>query len=354
MAEIYQNAFITVAATWSNDSNGGCFARTREEYKVHKLGETGLYAQKDFPLFPSRFTVNSNMDEWPLLRRGWVLQERHLSPRIIHYARDQIFWECNSSFLSEYGTTDWELHIHGQEHLGCYHQPPLKRGSQYSPHASWRLLIENYTKLNFTKESDLLPALAGMAEHQMRLRPGDTYIAGMWKNSLLEDLLFKNSRGRRSNSNAPTWSWASWEGPVSFLWSGVPLPTLELSHFEYTYYGPSNVGRVSNARIRLKGPILRTMISHTTHPLSDGKGFSVSISLSGECHNFAPEHLYTIMVMTRCQYKVSFGVVLLEVQERVFERVGSVRIIFKMVDEMIDIAGNSYIASIPIEEVEII
>jgi hypothetical protein len=356
MAEIYENAFITVAATWSDDSNGGCFARTREEYKLHKLGKTGLYAQTKLPSFPKRYEASK--DEWPLLTRGWVLQERHLSPRIIHYARDQLFWECNSSFLSECGTNDWELHIHGQENLYYNHQPPLKRGSQYNLHASWRLLIENYTRLNFTKESDLLLALAGMAEHQMRLRPGDTYVAGMWKNSLLEDLLFKNSRGRRSNSNAPTWSWASWEGPVSFLWSGVPLPTLELSHFEYTYYGPSNVGQVSNARIRLKGPVLRAVIFHKTRSLSEGKVFWVSTSLFGACHNFAPEQAYTIMVMTECQHTGPSGVILSEVEEGVFERVGSVKLDFTMPGEgnynSLDIAGNSFIDGLPIEELEII
>jgi hypothetical protein len=355
MAEIYENAFITVAATWSNDSNGGCFARAREDYKIHKLGETGLYAQKEPPEFPKGF---GEENEWPLLKRGWVLQERHLSPRIIHYARDQLFWECNSSFLSNCGKNNWELHIHGQDNLCRYNYPPLKRGTHSNLHKSWRLLIETYTQLNFTKESDLLPALAGIAQHQMRLRHGDTYVAGMWRNSLLEDLIFVHYRGRRSNTNAPTWSWAAWEGPITFG-SYVPSPTLELSHFEYTYDGPSNVGQVSNARIRLKGPVLRGMANDDwIHSLSDGKVIWVMTRSLGGYNNYAPEHSYTIMVMTGCEESYSFGIILLEVVEGVFERVGSVQVVFTRLEEGtshdLDLVGNSYIASLPIEEVEII
>ncbi|KAH8595409.1 hypothetical protein B0O99DRAFT_686830 [Bisporella sp. PMI_857] len=38
-----------------------------------------------------------------LYSRGWTLQERLLSPRIIHYAVDQIYWECGKEFFAEDG-----------------------------------------------------------------------------------------------------------------------------------------------------------------------------------------------------------------------------------------------------------
>ena len=37
---------------------------------------------------------------WPeiekteLNRRGWVLQERYMSPRTVYFGREQLFWEC--------------------------------------------------------------------------------------------------------------------------------------------------------------------------------------------------------------------------------------------------------------------
>jgi hypothetical protein len=35
---------------------------------------------------------NSN----PLNKRGWTFQERELSPRILHFSADQLWWECRS------------------------------------------------------------------------------------------------------------------------------------------------------------------------------------------------------------------------------------------------------------------
>jgi hypothetical protein len=37
----------------------------------------------------------------PLSSRGWVLQERLLSPRTLHYGKEQMFWECCTCKISE-------------------------------------------------------------------------------------------------------------------------------------------------------------------------------------------------------------------------------------------------------------
>ena len=39
-----------------------------------------------------------------LQSRGWVLQERLLSQRTLHFASDQIYWQCKSEFSAEDGT----------------------------------------------------------------------------------------------------------------------------------------------------------------------------------------------------------------------------------------------------------
>lgn len=41
------------------------------------------------------------LNEMPLLRRGWVLQERVLSPRTLHFTSTQMFWECNQKIACE-------------------------------------------------------------------------------------------------------------------------------------------------------------------------------------------------------------------------------------------------------------
>jgi hypothetical protein len=108
MASIYENSIITIAATWSSDSNGGCFSTMRELYQAHTLKDTGLYVRIPLPNFPVD-DLDYIIDDWPLLQRGWVFQERKLAARVVHYAKDQLFWECKSSFLSQDGTHRWQV-----------------------------------------------------------------------------------------------------------------------------------------------------------------------------------------------------------------------------------------------------
>jgi hypothetical protein len=55
---------------------------------------------------------------------------------------------------------------------------------------SWRELASMYTSLKFTKESDLLPALVGIVERGIGRGGLDVYVAGMRKDSILDDLAF--------------------------------------------------------------------------------------------------------------------------------------------------------------------
>ncbi|KAF2026075.1 HET-domain-containing protein, partial [Setomelanomma holmii] len=165
MADIYEGAYLTIAATSSNNSNGGCFSRFRNRIRDFGSGNT--------------------MTDWPLLRRGWVCQERRLSTRVIHYAKDQLFWECDTAFHSESDPQDWTSGDRGT--LKNLHDDPGQ---------SWRSLVEIYSRLKFTKKGDHLPALAGIVEREARRRKDDTYVAGMWRNTLLDDLGFSPSRRR--------------------------------------------------------------------------------------------------------------------------------------------------------------
>jgi hypothetical protein len=75
MADIYENAFITIAASWSSDSNGGCFSSMRDIYKERSLGDTGLSCRRDLPPFAQyRHSISQDdtFKDWPLLTRGWV------------------------------------------------------------------------------------------------------------------------------------------------------------------------------------------------------------------------------------------------------------------------------------------
>ena len=99
MANIYQQARLTIAATFARNSDFGLFAPDRKRYKARKLRDCELYVWEERTEFPRPY-IQNNPDEFPestptfrdfpLLTRAWVYQERMLSPRMVHFCRDQV------------------------------------------------------------------------------------------------------------------------------------------------------------------------------------------------------------------------------------------------------------------------
>jgi hypothetical protein len=79
------------------------------------------------------------------------------------------------------------------------------------------------SRRKITEESDKLPAISGVAQ-QMHLITEDSYLAGLWKASLhfelmwLQDAAAEDSHHakRPTTYRAPSWSWASVKGTVTF------------------------------------------------------------------------------------------------------------------------------------------
>ena len=80
-------------------------------------------------------------------------------------------------------------------------------------------MVEEYTRLSISVPSDRLPALSGLAQ-QWHLRKNCDYIAGLWKDSLIKDLQWgvglENAAPKPKEWRAPSWSWASVNGPVHY------------------------------------------------------------------------------------------------------------------------------------------
>jgi hypothetical protein len=88
---------------------------------------------------------------------------------------------------------------------------------EYMETELWGKIIETYSKAQLTFRKDKLIALSGIArEIQHLLR--STYVAGLWSCHLPYSLLWavKSSGYRSADYLAPSWSWASVEGPISF------------------------------------------------------------------------------------------------------------------------------------------
>jgi len=83
-------------------------------------------------------------------------------------------------------------------------------------------MVNAFTKRKLTHESDRLPAISGVAK-EIQLQTGDEYLAGLWRQDLSHELLWKvdylfaakdSTWHRPAKYRAPSWSWAAIEGPI--------------------------------------------------------------------------------------------------------------------------------------------
>lgn len=225
MAFVYKHAFVTISTSCASDESQGCF---------RKRNATGIQ--------PLRLNFNALLPSKPanglrdisyitckqpdihqkkggklghLADRGWVLQERILSQRIIHFAEDEVYWECNALEASE-GWPD------GIGAVSTQTRPSLVHGKEsWKTHSRWLQVVEDYSARTLTYERDQLPALSGLAREMEGLRkmPNVEYLAGLWRSTILIDLCWSTHDDKASKPGeylAPSWSWASLHGKVIY------------------------------------------------------------------------------------------------------------------------------------------
>ncbi|KAF4465672.1 HET-domain-containing [Fusarium albosuccineum] len=169
-----------------------------------------------------------------LSRRAWCLQERVLSPRVVEYSR----WPC------------WRCNRESKVDLFTLNQL----------HGAWYKLLNEYTKRNISVSSDRLPAIGGIASRISQIT-GVKYVAGLWENNLLHDLMWKCSPGewkhRPETWRAPSWSWASIEGPVSLTCipdDSMPLASVIDCCATPIFNTKLPFGEVVDGKLTVRGP----------------------------------------------------------------------------------------------------
>ena len=156
----------------------------------------------------------------PLSRRAWVLQERLLSPKTLHYTKTQLFWECRESKACESSPHPYPKirkdPFASPKYLESTHE---LYGLDAEPlHRHWPEIIEKYTDTLMTELEDKLIAISGLARQVYSITK-DKYCAGIWREDLVTQLLWRLKRPQNKIDlpyRAPSWSWASTEGKVEF------------------------------------------------------------------------------------------------------------------------------------------
>jgi hypothetical protein len=214
MDKVYRNCICNIAATGSSDSGGGLFQDrdeawvTPEKVRIQYSGHDRVYLASLQHLWEKWVCRGS------LNRRGWVFQERLLSPRTLHFS-SQLFWECRTLQACETFPEGMPEDERDYEDVdGALYPISQKNWSdQHKIAGHWDYLVEVYGRCSITKPDDRLIAIAGVAKS---LQPvlDDVYLAGLWKKDLPWNLVWSlhNVEGDLSvpsKYRCPSWSWAS-------------------------------------------------------------------------------------------------------------------------------------------------
>jgi hypothetical protein len=95
MRMVYSNCIMNISASRAKDANEGLFAyRNPRLIQPCRLAWHGF--TEGFRVYTIVNTDHRNLRQYkmPLAKRGWVLQERLLSPRSLSFAAKQVFWDC--------------------------------------------------------------------------------------------------------------------------------------------------------------------------------------------------------------------------------------------------------------------
>lgn len=279
MADIYSNAFLNIAATAARNSFEGLHPGRgprwlwNDEIDLNVVGMPGISSGTpsgkpseklhDKPSSTIRRCTITDVSFWddyvdraPLNTRGWVLQERSMSPRQVNFCSGQVTWECREGRKSERqpeGLPQFNSRAQEFVHVSAIQSFPLNgaSGEMKSDHNlaftlegsynSWKHIVERYTRAKLTMPKDKLIALSGIAQ---RMHAGinrtpysrqfydpqcfnpkqykQRYLAGMWEYNLQYQLLWSveprwDARHQRflypstrpRQYRAPSWSWAA-------------------------------------------------------------------------------------------------------------------------------------------------
>ncbi|KAI1442724.1 HET-domain-containing protein [Annulohypoxylon stygium] len=277
MRDVYSNAFLTIAALGAKHSDGGLFF-SRDPTKLNPtilylvINDAGI--TRPFVFYGERYTWNNSFREQPLLKRGWVVQERVLSERVLYFGSEQLFWECyevncceTHRETLESPTLPSRIEVgHVWKGLtGHFRHSVGPKNDTQQLFKDWDQLLEVYTVCKLTCPKDKLVAVSGIVEdmrrHLTRLGCESTkYLAGIWQQELPKALLWEMAgvdSCRHELYHAPSWSWASIDGGI-ILSRGSLFPDADiLASVLDAWVTPVNrgdeTGEVSDGMITLAG-----------------------------------------------------------------------------------------------------
>ncbi|KAF2726773.1 HET-domain-containing protein [Polyplosphaeria fusca] len=204
----------------------------------------------------------------PINERAWTLQESLLARRLLIFPGSGVYWKCDTICQSDTSSKpqSWEF----QSHEYFY---PAMLGE------AWSRAVEGYSMRHLSFEGDKLAAISAIAANMSILfRCG--YLAGLWRDDLVNGLAWEIYRSpempaivhRTQSYQAPSWSWASITGPISFPEQhrrAIHKPAAEIELCDTSLVSERlPYGAVSAGTLIIRGYVNEVMIGSTENTMT--------------------------------------------------------------------------------------
>ena len=214
MREYYGSAHVCLSALCATSAESGLFRSCcdrHEEYELaliegSRVGLTPCHtSMQDTESFDEDRSFDSAFKSSPLNFRGWTLQERLLSQRLLHIGRHQVYLECSSCQISERSVVESEK-SQGRAQFdspGTFLSLPrfaeFRRQMEEAPGEisqemilkGWYELVMEYGPREVQEVEDKLMAFDGLRMlFQLGMQCG--YFYGLWEADVCNGLLWFN------------------------------------------------------------------------------------------------------------------------------------------------------------------
>jgi len=291
MGAVYGNSLLNISAAAAADSTQGCF-KERLGLMIWPC-QIMLFGH---PCYISRYPMHDeeisgdpgDQNPWKgnlSARRAWILQEQILSRRSIIFSQDLLIWRCPTLSTNEKFPLGIphapNISFDNHRLLQCIVndiKPSIPKEQTVDNHGCWYRIVEEFTSRVLTYEDDKLPAIAGIAK-RFGVAVDDSYHAGLWRQDLIRGLSWcaKDNTAicKARSPRAPSWSWASINGGVSYshllpndhtsrvLWSPL-INILDVS--DPTTCEDHPFGATSRASFSLSGVLLAVRREEHNYP----------------------------------------------------------------------------------------
>ncbi|KAI1325818.1 heterokaryon incompatibility protein-domain-containing protein [Xylariaceae sp. FL0255] len=219
MDQVFTSAYCTIAATSAPDARAGFWKAPVENESFYVRGAT----KRCFYVTTNVADFDKDVASAGLNQRAWVMQERFLSSRTIHFTDTQIYGECGEGvyagdkiFLrSKYRTTK-SFEVDAQF-------PSRLQSSGII--ATWKFvqsMLGNYSGRGLTELSDKAIAISGLMARVSEALHCPIHF-GIIEWYLHRTLLWKRSSKQKTGRidynpqrYVPSWSWMSYGGAIEF------------------------------------------------------------------------------------------------------------------------------------------